>query len=105
LLVRTPRGGIHRYFEHPKDQEYGNAVQLDRLPGLDIRADNAYVLLPPSTLFAGKAQYRFVKEDFLIAKTPVWLFKFIVNHISSSHEIASSSQGNHISERPSEKWL
>lgn len=77
LLSRTPRGGIHRYYRHPKDGEYGNAVQLDGLPGLDVRGDNGYVVIPPSTLFGGKAQYKWVKSDFPIAKAPQFLLELL----------------------------
>lgn len=108
LLVRTPRGGIHRYYQHPKDQEYGSPIGLDGLSGIDVRSEGAYVLLPPSTLFAGKAQYKWVKEDFPIAKTPDWLLKLIAKssqvqttEISVPYQIRR--EGNF--EAKSDKWL
>lgn len=89
LLSRTARGGIHRFYEYPKGNEtetFKSTVQLDGLPGLDIRADGGYCVLPPSTLFGGKASYKWVKSDFPIAKSPGWLLDLIAKTSQSQPE-------------------
>ncbi len=74
-LSRTAHFGIHRFYAHPKDGTYPNAIQLDKLPGIDVRSDGGYVVIPPSRL--GKLQYRWVKEAFPIAPAPKWLLDLI----------------------------
>ena len=44
--VKTPGGGSHYYFRHPAEPIRGSAGKLG--PGLDIRADDGYVIAPPS---------------------------------------------------------
>jgi hypothetical protein len=44
FIVRTPRPGQHLYFKHPG----GHIGNVDVAPGIDVRADAGYVLLPPS---------------------------------------------------------
>ena len=57
LMVRTGReGGVHLYFQHPGGQPIGNRVLA---PGIDIRADSGYVVLPPSIHKSGR---RYVGE-------------------------------------------
>lgn len=76
LLSRTPRGGTHRYFRHPLDgQSYGNAIELDKLSGIDVRGDNGYAVLPPSRI--NKLSYKWVRSEFPIAPTPTWLLALI----------------------------
>lgn len=56
VRVRTPRGGLHLYFRHPRDGTWrgprvgSNSTGLDwpQFPGLDFRGDGSYPLLPPS---------------------------------------------------------
>lgn len=62
LAVLTGRedGGIHLYFQHPGGV-VGNAPLA---PHLDVRADDGYVLLPPSVHPSG-AMYRWDKADIL----------------------------------------
>lgn len=49
--VRTGGGGWHLYFKQP-DQPIGNRVNW--LPGVDVRADRGYVLLPGSNHVTGQ---------------------------------------------------
>lgn len=45
----TPTGGFHRFYEHPSGVEiHGRVGRLG--PGLDVRADRNYVVVPPSRL-------------------------------------------------------
>jgi hypothetical protein len=45
-VVHTGGGGLHFYFVHPGIYTRNSAGKLG--PGLDIRGDGGYVLLPPS---------------------------------------------------------
>lgn len=47
-VVRTPNGGEHRYFRHPRDGAPVPCSVGALGPGLDVRADGGYVLCPPS---------------------------------------------------------
>ena len=47
-IVKTPRG-YHAYFSYIDGLE---SVPLDRKLGIDLRADNGYVIAPPSTNYS-----------------------------------------------------
>jgi hypothetical protein len=49
LTVRTPTGGYHLYYTGPSA-----AGTIERMPGLDIRSWNNYVIAPGSTVAAGE---------------------------------------------------
>jgi hypothetical protein len=46
LVVRTPRGGWHLYFEHRGAPIPKSESRLG--PGIDVRADGGYIVAPPS---------------------------------------------------------
>ncbi|MDX2974011.1 bifunctional DNA primase/polymerase [Kribbella solani] len=46
LWVRTGSGGVHLYYRHP-GREIGSRPMPGR-PGIDVKADGGYVVLPPS---------------------------------------------------------
>ena len=48
LSSRTPTGGWHAFFWHP-GKEIRNRTNLR--PGIDIRGDGGYVVVPPSKVF------------------------------------------------------
>ncbi len=75
LSVKTPRGGSHLYFQHP-----GWAIRNTAgfpAPGLDIRGDGGYVLIPSSQ---GPAGGYVVDEPAPIAIAPAWLLDLLKNH-------------------------
>ncbi|MBF0593880.1 MAG: bifunctional DNA primase/polymerase [Candidatus Omnitrophica bacterium] len=45
----TPSGGRHYFFKYPENRIIRSSVSLLG-PGLDIRAEGGYVVLPPSTI-------------------------------------------------------
>lgn len=45
-MVRTPRGGLHLYFQLPPTVDIGNRAHV--IPGVDVRGNGGYVILPPS---------------------------------------------------------
>jgi len=47
-MVRTPRGGWHLYYAHPGGRIPSTAGKLG--PGLDVRADGGYIVVPPSVV-------------------------------------------------------
>lgn len=63
--VRTPSGGLHYYFSHID----GIRNSVDRMaPGVDVRADGGYVIVPPSP------GYEFCDcEDEPLPDLPGWL--------------------------------
>ena len=70
-LVRTGNG-LHFEFEYPRNrQEIGSCSKLGGFPGLDLRADKAYVVVPPSLHPNGK--YYTVARDVPPAPMPEWL--------------------------------
>ncbi len=48
LTAQTRSGGQHRYFRLPEDIEIGNATNLKRLVGVDVRSTGGYVIAPPT---------------------------------------------------------
>lgn len=49
-LVRTPRGGLHLWFATPPEISIRNRANVlkVRAPGIDVRGDDGYVIVPPS---------------------------------------------------------
>ena len=82
--IRTGNG-LHFEFEYPRDRkEIGSCSKLGGLPGLDLRADRAYVVVPPSIHPTGSAYA--VARDVPAAPMPKWLL--------SLHD-AEEDPGNH----------
>src|SRR5215813_4937010 len=57
--AQTPTGGEHDYYRMP-DEEIRNSVGVIA-PGIDIRGDGGYVIVPPSALPDGSL-YRWLRE-------------------------------------------
>ena len=65
LTIRTPKGGLHYYFNHVD----GLTNKTGTLPdGIDIRGDGGYVIVPPSDGYS-------VAQRRLIADAPEWLLE------------------------------
>ena len=47
--VRTGGGGLHFFYQNPKGAEIRNDASRKLGPGIDVRGEGGYVLLPPST--------------------------------------------------------
>ncbi|HHV57480.1 MAG TPA: DNA primase [Firmicutes bacterium] len=74
LTCHTPSGGLHFYFIHPGGR-VSNKVNLK--PGLDLRADAGYVLIPPSRI--GQVEYAWAAppDRCEIAAPPPWLMELL----------------------------
>ena len=54
VVARTGGGGFHFYFEHPGTAWVKSPTDAFGIQGLDIRADGAYVVAPPSQHLSGE---------------------------------------------------
>lgn len=69
LAVSTPTGGLHYYFE--MEPGIKNRINVGSAGGIDIKADGAYVVIPPSIVNGNK--YAYLDKEAPIARTPDWL--------------------------------
>ena len=74
--VRTPRGGMHKYFLMPEDGRKVKSSVSNLAKNIDIRADGAYVITAPSVNEKG-GQYTIVDPDPATVAAPEWLLKLI----------------------------
>lgn len=71
LTVATPGGGAHLYFQYSSD--FPVRCSVKRLaPGLDVRGDGGYALIPPSVHPNG-GQYSYADPAGPLARPPAWL--------------------------------
>jgi len=78
LTSVTPRGGTHYYFPWTENPIIKNSKgKLG--PGLDVRGEGGYVILPPSVRSDG-TPYRWANgADCPIADAPAWLIKLLTS--------------------------
>ncbi|HKQ48609.1 MAG TPA: bifunctional DNA primase/polymerase [Phycisphaerae bacterium] len=69
VMVKTPGGGLHRYFKYPKDAAIRNKAGLAGASGVDIRGDGGYVVAPPS-LHPNGGRYEWCSEEPNLADLP-----------------------------------
>lgn len=74
LVVQTPTGGFHLYFTHPGFRVRNSVSALG--PGIDVRGDGGYVVMPPSRHKNG-GQYSWANEGQEIAEAPAWLLAWL----------------------------
>ena len=60
--VRTGGEGMHFYFRYPDNAEIRNDVGKKLGPGIDVRGEGGYVLLPPS-VHATRRVYEWVEDE------------------------------------------
>lgn len=73
VMVETPSGGVHFYFEYPgEDDTWGNRSGVR--PSIDVRGHHGYVVAPPSVGLTG--QYKWGGSDE-IARAPDWLLDVV----------------------------
>ena len=67
--------GSHFIFEYPKGKSISSTANLNGYNGIDIKADGAYILLPPSKT---ETDYSWVSTKVKPAPLPPWLLELIV---------------------------
>src|SRR5262249_6367249 len=72
VIARTRGGGKHILFTHPGGNIKNSASNLG--PGLDIRGDGGYIVVPNS-LHASGNSYEWVTEEMELAQLPQWLLE------------------------------
>ena len=73
LVSQTGGGGKHVFFKRPEGGVKNSAGKI--APGIDVRCDNGYVLIPPSPHHSG-GEYCWIDdepEDIQIAEAPEWI--------------------------------
>lgn len=74
-MVATPSGGLHLYFKHRP----GTGSGADRLPGIDVRGEGGYVVIPPSSI--GGKDYLWLDgidiQSGQVAEWPDWLWELV----------------------------
>lgn len=83
-------GGRHIIYSS-RDSSVGN--RQNWLPGIDIRGDGGYIIVPPSKHFSG-GKYRWLNEDVQIVKAPSDLLQSIQNARGSGQasELGSTAE-------------
>jgi len=78
LMSHSGRGdGGHHYFLSAPESEHGLRGQIPGYPGIDIKKEGGYVLLPPSIHPDSHKPYRWHNEHEPIQKCPEWLAELI----------------------------
>ena len=54
----TPNGGRHLYFKYPEGRDIGSRTARAGRPGIDVRGNGGYVVVPPSTVRCADGQVR-----------------------------------------------
>lgn len=70
--TRTGRGGWHYFYKHP-----GKPVKTlaGIIPGVDIRGDGGYVVMPPSIHPNGNSYEWVIRPEDGLAELPQWVFE------------------------------
>jgi hypothetical protein len=101
-MSRTAHGGLHRFYQHPRDgKSYPNAVEFEGLPGIDVRGDGGYVVLPPSKLY-GRLSYVWGKTNVPIAPAPEWFLEALTREKSRQER---TLQERDFAQEAGRKWL
>src|SRR5947209_7156269 len=79
LVVRSGGGSTHRYFGAPPRKEIRNKAGWKGIPGLDLRGQGGFIVLPPSTHPETGKRYEwvtdFVQPEGLPRFSPRWVYK------------------------------
>ena len=88
--VTTGGGGLHYYFRYPETQ-IGNRANFR--PGLDFKADNGYVVAPPSNHASGNS-YRWSGDIGEVAVMPEWLADILAEKPPAPSSVVSAIGGD-----------
>jgi len=87
---RTGGGGEHWIYRNPNGANVRNTVSFAGYPGVDLRANDGYIVVPPSPHESGK-RYE-VLDDSEIAPAPDWLVDLATKKKTRSQQTASESE-------------
>jgi hypothetical protein len=78
-VASTGGGGLHFYFRYPNSISIKSRSTAlgEQFPGIDMRADTAYIIGPPSTHISGKTHCWMNWEP--LPEIPDWLIKLLTN--------------------------
>jgi hypothetical protein len=85
LMVQTANKGFHLYYSNPNKEDVRNSVEAIA-PGVDVRGYGGYVVVPPSTLGAGK-EYTWDKVVPMV-EVPLSLFKDTQTPVPEKEQIS-----------------
>ena len=71
----TGGGGYHKLYRNPSGTDIRNTTRLGGYPGVDVRADGGYIIVPPS-LHASGGKYKVINKAAL-APAPDWLVELL----------------------------
>jgi hypothetical protein len=74
---RTPRGGMHLLFQWPKGGEVLNSASL-LAPGVDVRGEGGYIVLPPSTNGTGVYEWIISPNEAAAAACPLNILNILI---------------------------
>lgn len=75
LVIATPSGGFHLYFQAPEGVLVANRVAL--APGVDVRGEGGFVVGPGSPHKSGGTYKAFTSEETPIVEAPAWLLELV----------------------------
>jgi len=98
VTVRTGGGGSHLYFKYPTGHVIKSGTGVLG-PGIDVRADGGYVILPPSKT---KQPYIFelAPEDTPIVDLPTWLLAKLNSNTKQAEIIKTPVRGDVLEPTP-----
>ncbi|MDR0476382.1 MAG: bifunctional DNA primase/polymerase [Desulfobulbaceae bacterium] len=80
----TPSGGRHLLFRYPADRDIRNSASKLG-PGLDVRGEGGYIIVPPSATASGK-HYIILDASRPVA-APEWLLDLVAPPLKSDHRV------------------
>lgn len=91
--AKTQSGGTHYFFKWDDNRPVGNRANV--LPGLDIRGDGGYVLLPPSQV-TGTYEWVRSPSKYELLPAPEWLWTILDESTNQREAIDFSRYANGI---------
>ena len=104
VTSETGGGGIHKIYSYPQIniQQGVNVFAHSNLPGIDIRSDGGFIVVPPSTHKSGKS-YNWLPgkspDEIDFAPLPEWFVKLLTAKNKDSHlsvnQALTNFEGSH----------
>ncbi len=86
------RGGWQQFFRHPGNVHIGNRAGLK--PGLDVRGDGGYVIVPPSVHASGRRyEWKTAPSDLPLAPLPDAVLRLLLTPDAPGGERVVSGEG------------